>query len=324
MYYQLDLTHTPIVANIRCPMMELLNQFSAQQHLLPPVMFFAMLAIGLELRIEQFRILLLQPRVPILGTAIHSLTFPALAVTAIAIVQLASISLPESIVIGVLLIAACPSGGFSNVLTMMAKANLPLSIVLTAVSAILSFITVPLLLGGFEVFVSEFQGSIVLPMTQILVQLGTLILLPVILGMWMSAKLNWLSAERIVKYQKYTQLLLYITIGLMIVDSWDIMASGFLQALPWSAGLCVANILVCFGLSRAAGLITEDAITVALEGSIRNLGVAFLIAANTLDRMDIAVLPTIYFLSVLVFSILFAKNWRRIPCIVTKLVTKAT
>ena len=29
--------------------------------------------------------------------------------------------------------------------------------------------------------------------------------------------------------------------------------------------------------------------------------------------MDIAVLPTVYFLTVLVFSILFAKHWRRIP-----------
>lgn len=67
------------------------------------------------------------------------------------------------------------------------------------------------------------------------------------------------------------------------------------------------------GSSRLAGFAAEDAITVALEGSIRNLGVAFLIAANTLGRVDIAVFPTVYFLFVLVFSILFAKNWRRIP-----------
>ena len=297
--------------------MGFLSSISAQQHLLPPVIFLAMMAVGMELRVEQFRTLFSNPRVPILGTVIHSLTFPALAVSAIVLAQLAGISLTESILIGVLLIAACPSGGFSNVLTMMARANLPLSIVLTAVSSILAFVTVPGLLGAFGVFVSAFEGPIELPIDQILMQLGVLVLLPVLLGMWLSHSLSSLTFERISKLQSVTQMLLYLTVGLMIWESWEIMASGFLGALPWSAGLCAGNIAACFGLSRSVGLTTEDAITVALEGSIRNLGVAFLIAANTLDRMDIAVLPTVYFLTVLVLSILFAKNWRRIPALRT-------
>lgn len=293
--------------------MDLLSSISAQQHVLPPVIFLAMLAVGMELRVEQFRDLFARPRVPILGTLIHSLTFPALALSAIVLVQLADIGLTEATLIGVLLIAACPSGGFSNVLTMMARANLPLSIVLTAVSSILAFATVPGLLGGFGMFVSAFEGPIELPIDQILLQLGGLVLLPVLLGMWLTHSLRSLTPARVSQLQNVTQILLYLTVGLMIWESWDIMAAGFLDALPWSAGLCTANIAVCFGLSRSVGLITEDAITVALEGSIRNLGVAFLIAANTLGRMDIAVLPTVYFLSVLVLSILFAKNWRRIP-----------
>ncbi len=212
-----------------------------------------------------------------------------------------------------LLIAACPSGGFSNVLTMIARANLPLSIVLTAISSILSFITVPLLLGSFGLFVVEFSGPIAIPVTQILLQLGGLVFLPVMLGMVVSVSFNQLTSDQIAKAQRYTQYLLYLTVALLIVESWDIMRAGFFDALPWSAGLCVGNIAVCFGLSRSVGLNDEDSLTVALEGSIRNLGVAFLIAANTLERMDIAVLPTVYFLSVLVLSILFAKTWRRIP-----------
>ena len=195
----------------------------------------------------------------------------------------------------------------------MAKANLPLSIALTAASSIFSFVTVPLLLGGFGVFVAAFDGPISLPMDRILLQLAGLVLLPVVVGMLLSRGMSLLTADRVSAFQSLTQILLYVTVGLMIWESWDIMVSGFLDALPWSAGLCVANIAVCFWLSRSVGLNVEDAITVALEGSIRNLGIAFLIAANTLERMDVAVLPTVYFLTVLVLSILFAKNWRRIP-----------
>ena len=53
-------------------------------------------------------------------------------------------------------------------------------------------------------------------------------------------------------------------------------------------------------------------VTVALEGSIRNLGVALLIAANILGRMDIAVLSTVYFMAVLIVALVFAKYWRRL------------
>ena len=52
-------------------------------------------------------------------------------------------------VIGVLLIAACPSGGFSNVLVLIARADLPLSVLLTAVSSLLACATVPLLFKAF-------------------------------------------------------------------------------------------------------------------------------------------------------------------------------
>lgn len=293
--------------------MAFLSAVSAQQHLLPPVIFLVMLAVGMELKPSQFRDLVAQPRVPLVGTLVHSLTFPALAVTALLTANLAEIDVTEATVLGVLLIAASPSGGFSNVLAMMARANLPLSIVLTAVSSLLSFVSVPLLISGFGLLVLELQGDVSIPVGQTLVQLGLLVLLPVIAGMWMSHFIGWLTQERVVKIQSRSQLLLYITVALMIGENWNIMKTGIVEALPWSMGLCITNILACFWLSKFARIGTEDAVTIALEGSIRNLGIAFLIAANTLNRPDIAVFPTVYFLSVLVIAILFAKTWRRLP-----------
>ena len=292
--------------------MDLFSSISAQQHLLPPIIFIAMLAVGMELRVAQFRELFAQPKTPIVGTMIHTLTFPALAISAVLIAQFLGAELAAATVIGVLLIAACPSGGFSNILTMIAGANLPLSVVLTAVSSVLSFASVPLLLGGFGQLVPELQGPVSLPVTQILMQLGLLVLLPVVVGMLLSERLAWVTEARVKMLQSRSQLVLYIVVALLIVESWDVMVAGFVDALPWSVGLCIGNLLLCFFFSRMAKFSAEDAITVALEGSIRNVGVAFLIAANTLGRMDVAVMPTVYFLSVVVFSILFAKFWRRI------------
>ena len=55
----------------------------------------------------------------------------------------------------------------------------------------------------------------------------------------------------------------------------------------------------------------NDSATIAIEGSIRNLAVAFLIAATVLNRVDIAVLPSVYFIAVLVVGFGFARIWRK-------------
>ena len=292
--------------------MEPFSSWSAEQHFLPAAIFLAMLTVGMELRLAQFRAVGLDPRVPILGSLIHSLTFPFIAAAAIVGVEFIGISLANTTVLGVLLVAACPSGGFSNVLTMLARANLPLSIVLTAISSVLAFLSVPLLVKGFSLFAAELEGDVAIPVGQILIQLSALIVLPVALGMWLRQLLTSLVKETVARLQNYTQLLLYLTVGLVIAENLDAMKAGFLVR-SLVAGLCIGNIVGCYWLSRAFRMTPEDSVTIALEGSVRNLGVAFLIAANTLERPDIAVFPTVYFLSVLLFSILFAKTWRHLP-----------
>ena len=287
-----------------------MSDVSAQQHLLPVVVFLTMMTIGLELKLKQFHELLKSPRVPLLGSLIHTFTFPVVALVVIMVLQLLRLSPGEATTIGILLIAACPSGGFSNILTMIARANLALSIVLTAVSTLFSLVTVPLLLFGFGYLVVELRGPVEIPVDSVLFQLTFLVFMPIVIGMTITARFDWFSAEQVTRMQKLAQTMLYLVVGLMIVENWGTMKSGFIDALPLSLLLCFVNISACFGLSRAAGLNPEDAVTVSLEGSTRNLAVAILVSAHSLQRMDIAVLPTIYFLSVLVVSIFFAKTWR--------------
>jgi|GEM_PF-495822 len=286
-------------------------EISAQQHLLPIVVFLTMMTIGLELSVRQFRELFREPRVPVLGTLIHTFTFPVIALALVLSIEVMEFETTEAMLIGILLIAACPSGGFSNILTLIARANLTLSIVLTAVSTIFSMVTVPLLLYSFGYFVVELQTSVVIPVADVLLQLVLLIFLPVVIGMFVTAKFNLLSDEQILKYQKSTQLMLYALTITIVIESWDVMQAGLVDALPLSVLLCMANISICFTLSRLFGLEPVDAVTVAMEGSTRNIAVAILIAATTLERMDVAVLPTVYFISILMVSIVFAKTWRK-------------
>jgi len=106
------------------------------------------------------------------------------------------------------------------------------------------------------------------------------------------------------------QVMLYAVLVVMLAQDWDNIGAGIGPALPWSLGLCITALATGYGFSRLVGLSPVDSVTVAIEGSIRNLAVAFLIASSVLGRLDIAVLPSVYFMAVLIVGLTFARFWR--------------
>lgn len=170
------------------------------------------------------------------------------------------------------------------VLVMIANANLPLSIVLTAISSLFAFVTVPLLVAGSAFLLADLDQPVRLPVGATLVQLLVLIVLPVGLGMalrgrWPEPVLRWLKP-----LQKGGQILLYVCVVLLVLESLDTVKQFAGDAVPWSVLLCVLNLWLCFCLARASGFNAQDSVTIALEGPIRNLAVALLIAVNVLER----------------------------------------
>lgn len=270
-----------------------------------------MVTVGMELRLDQFRAFLASPRVLVLGSLVHTLTFPLLAIAMVLLIQAFGVPVSDATIIGMLLIAACPSGGFSNVMALMARVNLPLSVALTTVSSLLSFVTVPLLMTVFALFIGALDAPVRLPIGQTLVQLILLIVLPIGVGMLWRERWPTFVERNLSKLQKGGQLVFYIVIALVIVESSDTILAGVGEALPWSLLLCVTNIAGSYFGAKLVGLEVVDRVTVALEGSIRNLAVALLIAVNVLERPDIAALPTVYFMAVILVAITFAKTWRR-------------
>lgn len=284
---------------------------SFQQHVLPLVIVLVMVTVGFEILWGEFVALLKRPRSTLGGTLVHTLTFPAVAVSSILLAQAWGLAVSDAVLIGILLIAACPSGGFSNVLTLIAGANLPLSVMLTFISSVLSFITVPLLMAGFGLVTETLEQPVSLPVVSTLVQLFLLVVLPVAVGMLVRVYAPVFTARHTERMQKIAQMLLYACVVGVMFENSDVMIDGLSEALPWSLVLCALNLFFCFQGAKLVGLDLEDRITVALEGCIRNLAVAFLIAITVLERPDIAVLPTVYFIAVLMAGIVFAKSWRR-------------
>ena len=96
--------------------------------LLPLSLAFIMFTLGLGLTISDFQNVLREPRAFIVGIANQMFILPLVAFI-IAIV----FSLPDKMAVGIMILACCPGGVTSNVMTRIAKGDTALSISYTAV-----------------------------------------------------------------------------------------------------------------------------------------------------------------------------------------------
>ena len=117
--------------------------------LILPLLQIIMFGMGTELSIKEFRTVLKKPRGILIGIICHYTIMPVLGFT------LASLfSFPKEIAAGIILVGCCPSGLASNVMSFLARANLALSVSVTAVSTLLAPFLTPMLmrLSGWRIY----------------------------------------------------------------------------------------------------------------------------------------------------------------------------
>lgn len=101
---------------------------------------FIMLGMGLTLEVEDFRRVVRQPGRVGLGVFLQFLVMPSLGWGLAHLFKL-----PPPLAVGLILVACCPGGTASNVITYIAKGDVPLSVTMTTCSTLLAVIVTPLL-----------------------------------------------------------------------------------------------------------------------------------------------------------------------------------
>lgn len=105
-----------------------------------PGLCVIMLGMGLTLRFSDFAKVARQPRSIVIGVAAQFLIMP---ITAWAIAR--AFHLEAGLAIGLILVGCCPGGTASNVICHLARANVPLSVLLTLTSTTVAIIATPML-----------------------------------------------------------------------------------------------------------------------------------------------------------------------------------
>jgi BASS family bile acid:Na+ symporter len=256
--------------------------------LLPLALGIIMFGLGLHLRIADFARVLRMPRPVVIGLTAQMLVLPPIAF-ALCLV----FALPAPLAIGLMLLVASPGGATANVFSHLAKGDVALNITLTAINSLLALITLPLIVQWSMQYFLGSEASVPPPIQKI-VEVGTIILVPVAFGMLLRARAPAIAdrVERVVK-----PLSLVILVGLIVlsvVKERDMVLAHAASVATVCLLLNLLSLGVGYGSALLAKIERRQAIAIAFEIGIHNSTIAIFIALNVLGESAFSIPAAIY------------------------------
>jgi bile acid:Na+ symporter, BASS family len=272
---------------------------------LPIALAVIMLGMGLSLIPEDFQRVKKYPKAVSIGLISQLVFLPIIGFIIAKLVPMQPV-----IAMGLMIIALCPGGVSSNVITFLAKGDVALSVTLTAFSSLITVFTIPVLGNlAYRHFIGQ-TAAIALPIGATIVQIFLMTLLPIALGMGV----RQIFPEVAFRLEKVTSRLavafLAIIILLLIIREWNNLPGFILQVGVGVLLLNTLSMLAGFYISRLLNLNTPQQICIAIEVGIQNGTLAIAITAGLLNNPDMAVPAAIYSLFMYVTG-LIAINYGR-------------
>lgn len=239
-----------------------------------PILTLLMFDLGLTLQPRDFVFIVRKPRAAIVGLFGQLIMLPLIAY---AIASL--FSLPPIFFIGVMLIACCPGGSSSNIFSMLAKGDVALSVSLTALSSIITLVTVPAIMQWVTVYVGASQG-IQLPVVNLLMQNVFTMLAPIVLGILCRKYYSNVAMKMDRVLSKIAFPALMLLAGIFFVQHYDTITTHF-SVLGMCVGLLLLTAVALSGVgSRCMRLNNKECRTIVIEVGMQNAAQAIAVASS--------------------------------------------
>ncbi len=270
--------------------------------LIVPLLQIIMFGMGTSMSLGDFKGVVKMPKGVLIGVLCQFSIMPLIGYT------LAKASgFPPEIAAGMILIGCSPSGMASNVMSYLAKANLALSITITAITTSLAPIVTPALMGLLagefvEVEVSKMMWDIV-----------KIVIVPISLGLvfnkYLGGKAKWLDAAM--------PLVSMIGIALIIVIITAAGRDSLLTIGPFLILLVVVHNLSGYTLGYFAGKLfrmdERDCRTIALEVGMQNAGLASGLAKEMGKIATVGLAAAVFGPLMNISGSVLASYWHRKP-----------
>lgn len=261
-----------------------LGGFINVNHLLMVVMF----GMGLTLKFSDFAVVFSHPKEIILGEIAQFLIMPLLG-----FLLCMAFSLPPELAIGVILVGCCPGGTSSNVMTYMAKSDVPLSVGMTAVSTILAPFLTPLLTRFYVGLYNSAsaQAVITVDVLGMFLSIIQIVVIPIALGLLINRF-----------FAKFTQMVtdilpLISCVAICLIVGFVIDANSeklFVNGLLIIVVVVLHNVCgygLGFLVGKVAKLPAEKRNAIAIEVGMQNSGMATSLAASCFPDLALATVP---------------------------------
>lgn len=257
------------------------------QLFLPLSLAFIMFGMGITLTINDFTRIVKYPKAVIIGLMVQLIILPLIAYSLILLFDL-----DATMAIGMILIASCPGGATSNLVTQICKGNIALSVTLTAITSFITIFTTQIIMSfALSHFDMHINTLIELPIWDTTKQIMLITGIPIIIGMFVKANFPFFT-KKAEKPMKTASMLFFILIFAgVIATNFDLLKDAFKRAGSVTLLLNVLIITSGYGIARLLKTDKKSAISIAAEGSIQNATLALVIATTMLHNVEITI-PT--------------------------------
>lgn len=256
--------------------------------LLPASLVLIMFGMGMTLTVADFQRLLITPKTVTVGLVGQLIGLPMVAF-GLAL----AFSLEPHIAIGLMILAACPGGTSSNLLSHIARANIALSVTLTAVTSVICIITTPWLIR-FSIDYFAISPDETFSLIKTSLSLLVITLIPIGLGM-LVRKFALNFAVRSENFFKHlSTFFLFSMIAIIAYKEREILWEAFPSIFMVTLSLNIIATALGMMFAKLSRLNVQDALTIGIEVGTQNATVAILIAVTFLAKPEYSIAGAVY------------------------------
>ncbi len=251
-----------------------------------------MFGVALTLKPANFKRVLRDPRAPLAGLVAQFVLLPA-----ITCLFTWALHIEADLALGMILVASCPGGNFSNVMTWLGRGNTELSVSMTAVSSVAATVVTPFnfaLYGWLNPYTRDLLTTISLNSSQILLLMLLVLALPLALGMWTGHRFPRFVARSEKPFRLLALAVFLAFVGIAFYANYGLFIARF-NTFFW---LVVAHNSLALSLGAATGYLlrlpTADRRAITLEVGIQNSGLGLVILLTFMPHAGGMILITAF------------------------------
>ena len=239
---------------------------------------FIMFGVALEIKLDNFRQVLKEPKSIILGIFSQFMALPALTFVLVYFLQPT-----PSVALGMILVASCPGGNISNFMSSLAKGNTALSISLTAFATLSAVFMTPVNFAFWGGLYSE-TASMVIPIRidfmEILRTVLLLLGIPVVAGIWFSGKFPRITEKITQPLKKLSMLIFIVFVVLALLGNFEFFKSYIHLIIFIVLGHNALALLTGFSIGTLGRVPRKDRRSLTIETGIQNSGLGLVLIFN--------------------------------------------